>query len=236
MARIILSFILCLFLAAPALAQMPSQESLKAAWEHRIRTDENTVRLKETETEGVYDFKTLYFPYEGSLRVLNHLVTKDSYMQTPDGRQLYSGIVEIELTNAPKDFFAKYAYSYAAFQRGNQFYYDPATQSWFAQDAWTEHFSNAAAGQQSNYRCPLPSTNTLINIVLILAALTLLFLVLAVAKRGKKAMTDQDTMMARQKRGLEIAEENTALIRAQIRILEDIRAALDGQEKNDDNA
>lgn len=127
---------------APAAASAPTRESLVAFWEDSMQKDPHVSVFKKTAQSGVYDFKTDFFPYSGKLTLLNAVVARsdDGYYEG-----LYTGILDVELSDAKPAFFKKYAASYAAWKRQNYFYYAAKKAAWFAPSAWEEYMTDAQA-------------------------------------------------------------------------------------------
>ncbi len=223
------------FALAPAAfaATKPSKESLMAAWEQAQKTNENTRTFEKTSDKSVYAYETTYFPYKGRLKVINALV--DNYDGYESSGELYQGIIETELPDAAQDIKTKYAYSYAAWQQGNRFYYDENTASWFPVNQWAAHFAAQAKppadcaardadGQKGIGGLLRRLENSLLSA---LSAMIWIVIALGVAllllrKFSRKAADNQKTMMDRQAALLKIAEENIALQREQAGLLKSI--------------
>lgn len=203
-------FAFTLFLLAPVAAEAtaPLKDSLVAHWEAMQRSAPDTIVFEATKDKGVYRFETAFFPYKGRVRLLNAAVSKLSGGAYAD---LYTGIIEVELMDAPGDFMRKYGMSYAAWLEQNRFYYDAKKNVWFSGGEWGDHFLAEGSAPVSGH----VSYRLWFNLGLIAGLLVLILLLARFARRQQaRALAAQELMMERQKRILEIAEENLGVNRA----------------------
>lgn len=203
-------FALALMLLAPVAAEAaaPARESLVAHWEAMQKSAPDTAVFEATKDKGIYRFETSFFPYKGRVRLLNAAVSKLSGGAYAD---LYTGIIEVELMDAPGDFMRKYGMSYAAWLEQNRFYYDAKQNVWFSGGEWGDHFSAGESAPASGHA----SCRLWLNLGLIAGLLVLILLLARFARRQQaRALAAQELMMERQKRILEIAEESLGVNRA----------------------
>jgi hypothetical protein len=227
----ILGFLLCLCLPAQAAeeaAPAPDKASLISFWEKSEVKDPHVQRFEKTKEEGVYDFATDFFPYKGRLKLLNAVVTKsnESYM---DG--LYTGIIELELMDAPPDFMKKYAASYSAWTQQHYFYYSVKKGVWFPTSEWSTYSADLYKSNESTSPAGCPLTSQLTRYagtwlpVLVLLALVVVVFRFA-RKQNAKIWENHAKALAEQQRGLKIAEESLKHQLEHTQLLKEIAAAL----------
>jgi len=231
-------FALCLallaFFVAPAFAEdaaktPPSRDTLVSFWEQRIKADPHVQQFEKTKEDGVYDFKTDFFPYKGKLKLLNAVVTvsDEEYYQN-----LYRGIIEVDLPDANDTFFKKYARSYGAWTQANNFYYDMKKGVWFAAADWDTYapdFDKYAASASSSSKAEGCWVSSLVNsnlFFLLVFALIVGALMVLARKQNKRVWTNQEKVMTEQQRGLKMAEESLKHQIEHTRLLQEILTAL----------
>lgn len=223
--QIFAAFFLLVFLTGPGQAAeqavsaaIPTRESLISFWEEKTLNDPEVRRFEKTSEKGVYKFETTFFPYKGRLKLLNAAITKTSD-SIYEG--FYTGIVEVELLDAPQDFFRKYSASYGAWTSQNYFYYDVKQSVWFPSSEWSAHFS---AGENGVSSCPLRGIGDIFLLIFLIAIAGAL--VVFVKKQNKKIWDNHAKALAEQQRGLKIAEESLQNQKEQIKLLKEISRAL----------
>ncbi|MCA9729253.1 MAG: hypothetical protein KC729_16315, partial [Candidatus Eisenbacteria bacterium] len=209
-----------LFLGGTSAHAAADRASLLAAWEELQRADPQ-VQVFEKLEPGLYQFQTDRFPYDGMLRVLNTSV---------DDRRsggYVMGVVEVELVDAPDDFFVKYGQSYSMWQGNNYAYYDPKTDVWKSSAEFTQDYAE-------DYSCPWYASGKLWYGVLGFLVILVLLLARKANTHIREAMTAQkkvmadhekavqrtETAIAISERSLHIAEQQTKLLGE---ILEELR-------------
>ena len=231
--RVFMLLGLCFLFTLPAFADAvndkagPDKAGLIAFWEADQKNDPHVSLFEKTKDAGVYNFATDFFPYKGRLRLLNAVVTKsgESYL---DG--LYTGIVEVELMDAPVDFLKKYAASYGAWVQQNYFYYDSKKAVWFPVSEWSSHSadlykSEVPTGQGCRLKAALDQALfTWLPVVLLLLVLALA--VRVARKQNRKVWDSHEKVLEGQRKSLAMAEENLALQREHTQLLRDIASAL----------
>ena len=225
-----LALVLCLCLPAHAAneaAPVPDKPGLISFWEQSERKDAHVLRFEKTKEDGVYDFATDFFPYKGRLKLLNAVVTKsgESYM---DG--LYTGIIELELMDAPADFLQKYAASYSAWKQQHYFYYAAKKGVWFPVSEWSAYSADLyKSSEPAAASCPLTSqlSRHAWTWGPVLALLVLLAFVIPFArKQNARVWENHAKALAEQQRGLKIAEESLKHQLEHTQLLKEIAAAL----------
>ncbi len=214
MKKIVFLFFAFLMVLTPAFAAPPGKDSLVSFWEKSLKENPETVVFAADKEKGVYEFETTFFPYKGRLKLLNAAVAKtgDTYYEG-----FYTGIIEIELLDAPKNFMQKYAQSYYAWQEQNRFFYSEKTGKWFPASQWSENYADTSGDTPAAARsCPI--SRDVLTILVLIAAI--LILIPFIRKQHKRAWNAQDQIMERQKRSLDISEE---LLAVQKQILEELR-------------
>ena len=135
----------------------PTKESLLAAWEQVQKQDPNTVKLEKAGDKNIYDFETNFFPYKGKLNILNLVIDEgagyyyDEDDETAPGT--YSGVVELELVGADKDFKEKFEYSYSRWARNNRLIYDEKTSKWYTRGEWVAYRKELRAASTNGGAC-----------------------------------------------------------------------------------
>lgn len=214
-------------MALPALADQekvailqPTKERLVVFWEDTLKADPQVKKLEETKEKGVYDFETTFFPYKGRLKLLNAAISPydGGYYEG-----LSTGIIEVELLDAPESFFKKYAASYNAWTRLNYFYHDEIGGVWFPINKlgdWSKEYNKREAATAEATSAAIASnscmntwwsrnTSTIIYIVFLVALIA--FVVLLAKKQNKKIWDNHSKALSEQQRGLTIAEKSIAM-------------------------
>ncbi|MEZ0224423.1 MAG: hypothetical protein ACAH83_07720 [Alphaproteobacteria bacterium] len=225
-----LALVLCLCVPARAAneaAPAPDKAGLISFWEQSERKDAHVLRFEKTQEDGVYDFTTDFFPYKGRLKLLNAVVTKsnESYLEG-----LYSGIIELELMDAPPDFFKKYSASYSAWTQQHYFYYSVKKGVWFPMSEWSAYSSDLYKSSESTgASCPLSSQLgrhawTWGPVLFLLALIA--FVIRFARRQNARIWENHAKALAEQQRGLKIAEESLKHQLEHTQLLKDIAAML----------
>jgi hypothetical protein len=225
-----LALVLCFclpVLAANETASVPDKAGLISFWEQSERKDPHVQRFEKTKEDGVYDFATDFFPYKGRLKLLNAVVAKsnESYL---DG--LYSGIIELELMDAPPDFFKKYSASYSAWTQQHYFYYSVKKGVWFPTTEWSAYSADLyKSNEPSGAGCPLSTqlaryAGTWGPILFLLVFIAFVFRF--ARKQNGRIWENHAKALSEQQRGLKIAEESLKHQLEQTELLKEIAAAL----------
>lgn len=229
---LLLNFLVCIPLAHAGRAEsLPSKESLLSFWEESQRQNPHTKLFKPTKEENVYQFETDFFPYKGRLKVVNAFIDKPSseYSYDDSYKNVYTGIVEVELPDAPKDFANKYSYSYYQWRSTHTFFYNIETASWLSKEDFhalqNSHREAAYVGQS----CPwyLGTLKSLLSwSPLILLGVFIIVFGKALKGRVKTQEKAQDGIIERQIQILKTAEASLAAQKEQAQTLKEILAAL----------
>lgn len=226
----ILGLLLCFCLparAADEAAPVPDKAGLISFWEQSEKKDSHVLRFEKTKEDGVYDFATDFFPYKGRLKLLNAVVTKsnESYLEG-----LYTGIIELELMDAPPDFLKKYAASYGAWTQQHYFYYSLKKGVWFPMSEWSAYSADLyKSSETTGSSCPLSSqlgryAGTWGPILFLLVLIA--FVIRLARKQNARIWENHAKALAEQQRGLKIAEESLKHQLEHTQLLKEIAAAL----------
>jgi hypothetical protein len=102
------------------------EESLLKTWEEIQKEDPKIVKFEKLE-DNKYRFKTIRFPFDGELIVLN-VGTEDNRTSNQYGS--LEGYVEVELVGLPENFIRKYSHSYYSWSQNNRLHWDENTEKW----------------------------------------------------------------------------------------------------------
>lgn len=202
------------FSAFSALAAgAPSKEILISFWEAQQKAGVETVVFEKTDAAGIYNFETTFFPYKGRLKLLNAAVSKlsGSYYSN-----IYNGIIEVSLLDAPKDFMEKYAMSYAAWREQSRYYYDTKKAIWFPAGDWGDYFyeeGNDGQALKTASQCQWRKAG--LNAALVAGLSAFIFILIRFVRRQhKRAWEVQEKIIERQKRMLDLSEESLQVSKA----------------------
>lgn len=248
---------LCLFLLTfavnAAAVDAPDKASLLAAWEQEQRSNPDVTLFEKTAEDGVYNFATTLFPYNGRLKVTNVVVDKNpasysgeySYEARQKGVKIH-GVVEVSLLDQDNKCVGgcgcgRTSYGQSSWERGNDFYYDEKTNEWFPQYEFEKRFAQSdfeklfakPVDYDDDERSDSMITNDnqlskiVFDIVPLVFFIGFLILVMLWARgRNNKYMTMNETIMARQKEAVERQAEGLVLEREQNQLLRDILQTL----------
>jgi hypothetical protein len=217
---IALAVVVLSFIAMPALAEKvalldPTRDGLVAIWEDTVKSNPQVKTFEKTKEEGVYNFETTFFPYKGRLKLLNAAITpyEEGYYEG-----LSTGIIEVELMDAPESFFKKYAASYGAWTRQNYFYHDRTGGVWFPASKfsdWSKEYykreNPAAAAPAASCASTWVSRNMGTIVYLVFFASIIFFALILAKKQNKKIWDNHAKALSEQQRGLSIAERSIAM-------------------------
>jgi hypothetical protein len=190
-----------------------------AYWEDKTLNDADVRQFEKTGEKGVYKFESGFFPYKGRLKLLNAAITKSSDGYLTD---FYTGIIEVELADAPEDFYRKYATSYTTWASQNYFYFDTKKSIWFPASEWSTHVSDAASSPAS---CAVGGRTW--NILLLLGAVVVLLgLVVFAKKQNDRVWKTNDKVREDYKRAIKIAEDNLKHQEEHTKLLKEIASVL----------
>lgn len=201
----------------------PTRQGLVAIWEDTLKANPQVKTFEKTKEEGVYNFETTFFPYKGRLKLLNAAITpyEEGYY---DG--LSTGIIEIELMDAPESFFKKYAASYGAWTRQNYFYHDKVGGVWFPAAKFSDWSKKYYERENAQTAASAPAASCAstwwmrnMGTFLYLAFfVVILFLALLFAKKQNKKIWDNHAKaLSEQQRGLAMVEKSMQLTEESIR-------------------
>lgn len=127
-ALILLFFCFFFVLFSPGLSAQPTEKSLLDAWELVQKNDPKTILFEKLD-ERRYRFKTRRFPFDGEIKIFNVIVEGGDIVEN---KEIYRGIIELELVGVPENFSRKYHYSYSGWRSNNWFHFDPETREWMS--------------------------------------------------------------------------------------------------------
>lgn len=238
--------------ATPAMAEMvakavpavPSTEQLKqsllAHWEASQANNPNVAKFEKVEGgAGDYKIALNIFPYDGRLKVLNVFVSsrkaydaEGDYHSDADEKDLYRGIIEVDLPDLDKSLSEKMYISYYAWRRDNRFYYDVTAGVWFNEADWDAHFTQYPTAAKPIEAACVPQAQSdgmkvFISWLPLIVMLLLASFVGRLARRAqKKAVDAQDLMMQRQLAALKLAEDEAVIQRETKELLAQMLAEL----------
>ncbi len=200
----------------------PLEESLIAAWEHQLQSRPETVVFERIEP-GLYRYHTTFFPFDGTLRVLN-VAIRQQPSWSPQG--LAMGVVEVELEGLDEDFMTKHVQSYGMWHQDNVMYHDAATERWLTTDEYPSVIGSTV-GEYSGWGCLLAEGGNLFWIVLLGLFVVFLTLITKKASRQmKSAMSAQDKVLAEQERAMALSEKAVEISQDSNRLLREILDAI----------
>lgn len=242
---IVLALVGFWFVATPAMAEMvakavpavPSTEQLKQSllthWEASQASNPNVAKFEKVEGgAGDYKITLNIFPYDGRLKVLNVFVAPNKgydgtgdYHSDADEKDLYRGVIEVDLPDLNKDFADKIYSSHRAWESSNRFYYDVAVGVWFNDMDWDKHFAQYKPAEKASAEACIPAPQEKYKKMIMswfpvaALALFLALMVFFVRKTQKKALDAQDLIMQRQLVALKLAEDGALVQREAKEIL-----------------
>jgi hypothetical protein len=194
--------------AAGEAAARPDANSLIAAWEAALQSEESTEILQKT-AERTYRFKTRLFPFDGELKVLNVLI--DDFAEGEYLAGFASGSVEVELVGFSQEQMTRYARSYGYWYQLHTLFFD------FKEGRWLTAKEYRVTAMARN---PLPGGNSPVmswlaqNYFLVIMALLAVFLWWLSKKSGrqvKSALSQQNEAMELTRRSFALSEKAVQL-------------------------
>lgn len=222
----IISIIILLLMMSPCSAQVPTEESLLSTWEQFQTNDPQNLLFEKIE-DGRYKFQTKRFPYNGEIHVLNLSID-----ETPGAYDTNTimGVIEVELTDLPEDFYSIHSHSFATWQQTNYFYYDHDLKRWISSKEWQTKMYDKPEISSPWWSC----LNSFWIFLIIFLVIFIILLSRKASSQMKYAMAAQDTALDQQRKALddqqkalqlgersvELAEKMTSLLS---QILEELR-------------
>ena len=204
---------IAVFFAFPVFAEgkestaVAKKETLVAFWEEQVRNDSNTKQFEKTKEDGVYNFETSFFPYKGRLKLLNAAVSQMNGTYQIDT----AGIIEVELLDAPQDFYKKHARSYRAWSKtwseSGYYYYDQKQDVWFLSSDWAEHEDDWTSDASPEFLVFLVKYLPLLILFIFLGGLFWF-----VYKQNKRAWDSNDEMLVNQNIAMQKMDKQTKLL------------------------
>jgi hypothetical protein len=209
--------------ATPAGAAAPDRKSLLQAWEEEQHADPRVSSFEDL-GDGRYHLTTDRFPYDGVV-VVNEVVVDDTNRDMPYGAVV--GHVVVDLPDLDEGELARHATSIGLWRARNVLYWDPDSGGWITAAEWSRRAVEEAGGYPSRLGV-ISSGVWILFLVALVVALALL--IRRANRQMKSAMAAQETVLAEQRRSMEMQEAGLGLVREQNQLLGEILAQLRQQE------
>jgi hypothetical protein len=220
----------CAFLpASPSAAEkpLPTEASLREAWEKKQREDPKT-EVFEKLAEDRYRFKTARFPFDGELRVLSADVGDP--VEFPGDEGFVMGTVNVELVGAGEELTRLHPQGYGLWTATHTLYFDEKGGRWLT----AKEFSARARRKVSCASSWFSAFSGGLFWILFLGILgvSLWILTRKTTRQMNSAMAAQEKALAEQARAMKIAERGLELTEDSNRLLREIRDALGDRKGN----
>lgn len=214
MKKVFIAVLLCLVFSFVAIAeQLPTEESLIAAWEEIQKSDPNNIKFEKIKDEE-YKINNNKIPFEGILKInsadIDDLMGNNEYIM---------GVIEAELVGLSSDFIEKNSRRYYIWARNNNLYYDKNAKKWITM----QEYQKALIEKQDKMFGIFSFFSSYFYILLLI--ILLVFLVYFSRKQKKvinKSLEQQAQAIAQVNKSLELSEKSIELNRETNEILKDI--------------
>ena len=224
-------FVLLLLMVPAFVCAAPDRAGLIRAWEASMRDD----GMLEVQADGSYRYRSEAIGYDGGVKLLTAIVSKDGAGAHPVDGMAARGSVDFDLPDLPASALRSESVGLLSWKAGRQnFVYDEAKQAWSPMAEWAKsrYRGSARIGLGSwllDYAVP-------IGLIALLAAV--FWGAVRVQRRAnrqlgasdditrrsrenlERAAALQEAQQARTQESLELARRNTATLEA---ILEELR-------------
>lgn len=230
MTRTIKILLATVFLIAVALSVLHAwaaadETSLLSAWEEAQKRDPKISDFRKI-SDKHYHLKTEYFPFDGEIRVRPSMTQSGPYEDGDEPGHAYTiGYLEVELVNAPKDFYSVYGRSYGSWVAQNSFYYDHSQDRWRTAKEYAASLATLPKAAKAKRYCwsgVLSSlTSQLISWVVFLFVLVV-FVGLATRKQRQmlgKAREATAESLEIMRKSMAINEENNRVLKEMLEVL-----------------
>jgi hypothetical protein len=238
---------LLFLLVSPVFAEeseivLPTKEGLIAAWEEKLQNRPDTVIFSNADDEGVYEFKTTLFPYEGRLKILNIVIEDrdtsyygyeyDDYRDDDDSG--FVGAIETELLDIEdwEEFSQKYHYSSAAWRNFNLLFFPNDAQRWMSKGEWNSYIEEKNSLRLEQEVSEMDDAKSwfvgeiIMTWVPLLVLLGFIFWIFRYAVEQRKkydgSLERQEFSIERQQEGLNFAKESLEIQKEQLSLLKEI--------------
>lgn len=213
--------VICFWLMPSVSLAQPTEENLVQAWENIQQTDPKN-EVFEKIGKNTYKFKTKWFPFDGSLRILN-VTIDDRNKHIPSMYNYTMGVVEVELIDLPNDFTQKHSYSYSLWAGGNMLYYVGDDNKWVT---YNELFDKKESEYKGDFTGGFLSiiADNLFLIVFILVLIPLLLII--TKKQQKRYQRYLDNSEEKINKSFELNQESLELTKESLDIQKKILAHL----------
>lgn len=222
---------LLLFLMLPALASAaPDRAGLIHAWEAAMRSD----GVLDAQADGSYHYRSETVGYDGNVKLLTAIVSRDGLLGDATGSMGARGIVDFDLTDLPGSAARPESMGLSSWRAQKQsFVYDDAKQAWLPMAEWAKSYYRGRKTGITfwllDYAVPLGLLALLVSVF---------WVVIRVQRRAnrqlgasdditrrsreniERAAKLQEAQQARLQESIELARRNTATLEA---ILEELR-------------
>jgi uncharacterized membrane protein len=204
MKKVFIAVLLCLVFSFFGFAeQLPTEESLIAAWEEIQKNHPNNSKFEKIKDKE-YKIKNNKIPFEGILKI-NSADIEDVMMGNND---YLMGVVEAELVGLSSDFIEKNSRRYYIWARNNNLYYDRNAKKWINM----QEFQKALTEKQDKM---FGFFSFVSNYFLIIVLVIFIIFIVYFSRKQKKvintSMEQQAQAMAQVKKSLEMGEKSLEL-------------------------
>lgn len=203
----------------------PSEDSLIQAWEALQKSDPKVVTFEKL-TDRRYKFKTVYFPFDGELRI------KDAIVGDTGGGMAsgyFMGLIEVELVGLSKEMIQKHGYRYSLWAANNNLYFDKKVGKWLS----AREFQNAMiakANEMSRSRWDIGDYSI---ILLVIVGLFVSWRIMQrYGRTTKVALQKQDEAIARNEVGLALSQKSIQLAEESNKLLKEILEAINNVKED----
>lgn len=215
MKKVFIAVLLCLVFSFVGFAeQLPTEESLIAAWEEIQKNDPNNIKFEKIKDKE-YRINNNKIPFEGILKI-NSADIEDSMM---GDNEYLMGIVDAELVGLSSDFIEKNSRRYYGWARNNNLYYDKNKNKWIT----VQEFHKVLTENQDKVMGIFSFvSNYLFIILLIFIIISAVYFSRKQKKVINKSFEQQAQVIAQVNKSLELGEKSVELNQETNEILKDI--------------
>ncbi|MGH1404521.1 MAG: hypothetical protein ACRBDL_09775 [Alphaproteobacteria bacterium] len=194
----------------------PSKTAFIEKWEKHISGLDTTEVFEETDTPGIYTFKTNLFPYSGQLELLNVVISEDLdyyYNYDLDTDYLIKGVAEIKLSNIDDDFESNHYYSFELWNEHHFLFYVKENNRWLTADDLKKRQAKTDGYDDFEDSSTAPSAPCALKSGLLSISPIILFLIFIIfimrrSSKFQKAHTEKfDRSLEMQKEQLELLKK-----------------------------
>lgn len=215
MKKVFIAVLLCLVFSFVGFAQqLPTEESLIAAWEEIQKNDPNNIKFEKIKNKE-YKISNNKIPFEGILKI-NSADIDDGMM---GNNEYLMGVIEAELVGLSNEFIEKNSRRYYGWARNNNLYYDKNAKKWITM----QEFQKALTEKQDKmFGIFSFVSNYLFIFLLIIIIIYTVYFTRKQKKAIDKSMEWQTSAMTQMNKSLELGEKSVELNQETNEILKDI--------------